>query len=267
MSNVVAKLQVDFHGKSESGKFRFIEDLLPKVDRFADEEMVNFYCECVNKLAYEYINSDIAFRQEHFIIYDLLEKVMRFENLKKANLAEAQYALGYFYQSDDARGAPQLDKTAKLWTAAADNDHVKATSRLSSLHSMGAFPGADPKKGVELLKKVAKPPNYKEMIELGILYFNGERLPQDRDKALNLIGDAVGELGDNVPHEHCFTLGMAFSQVKEEEFQRLSAHFLELTLANSEGMRQIEMHMGQQAVMMVNGMLQAVKGWLSTFEP
>jgi len=148
--------------------------------------------------------------------------------------------------------------------SAANSGDVKAKSKLASLHMMGAFPGANPTEGVELLKQVAVPDNFEEMIELGILYLKGNHVAQDKEKGLNMIEQGVSGLGGNVPFEHCFGVGMELSQIKEERWQKLSAKLLESAVNDTEGMRQLETHMGQQGVMMVKGMLQAVKGWLAS---
>lgn len=158
-----------------------------------------------------------------------------------------------------------FEEKAKTLEAAVANGSatLKDKGLLSSLHFQGVFPGANPQRGLELLIEAAKPDNYEDMLELGILYFKGERVSKDANKGMALIVEAVENL-DDVPFEHCFALGMEFSQIKEPDFQRMSKNFLELALANKEGMAQLEQHMGQQGVMMINGMLQAVKGWLST---
>ena len=110
------------------------------------------------------------------------------------------------------------------------------------------------------------------MLELGLHYVKGDFVIDKKDKGLELIEKGLVGLGDNVPLEHCFEVGILLTTITDEhgekilKWQRLSAKLLERALADAQGMANLETHMGQQAVMMVKGMLGVVKGWISTIE-
>ena len=160
-----------------------------------------------------------------------------------------------------------------LKSAAASGD-ANAMSKLASMHISGMFPGANPQEGIKLLEKLINQPNerYAEMIELGLHYLKGDHVPVNKDKGLALIEKGIAGLGDAVPFEHCFEIGMILTTLTDVQgekilkWQKLSARLFEKLLADTEGMAMLEAHMGQQAVMMIKGLLGSVKGWLSAIE-
>ena len=162
----------------------------------------------------------------------------------------------------------------QLKSAALSGD-PDAMSKLASMHISGMFPGANPREGIMLLERLSNPPyeRHSEMLELGLHYVKGEHVTGKKDKGLELIEKGLVGLGDNVPFEHCFEVGMLLTTITDKhgekilKWQRLSAKLLEQTLADAQGMANLDAHMGQQAVMMVRGMLHAVKGWISNYEP
>ena len=158
--------------------------------------------------------------------------------------------------------------------SAALSGDPNAMSKLASMHISGMFPGANPQEGIKLLEKLANPPyeRHAEMLELGLHYVKGDFVIGKKDKGLELIEKGIAELGEAVPFELCFEVGILLTTITDEQgekilkWQRLSAKLLEQALADARGMANLETHMGQQVVMMVKGMLGAVKGWISTIE-
>ena len=158
--------------------------------------------------------------------------------------------------------------------SAATNGNAKAMNQLSALHLMGGFPGANAHDGIRLLEQLSKPPynDQTAKLELGLHYYKGEKINRDITKGLDLIEQAMESLGDNVPFEHCFELGSVLATItydngeKIPRYQRLSAKLLGKALSDSEGMATLKKHMGSQVEMMIKGLLDSVKDWLSTLE-
>ena len=109
-------------------------------------------------------------------------------------------------------------------------------------------------------------------LELGINYCKGENVDKDIAKGLYVIEKALDTLGDNVSFGHCFELGPLLAGIsdsngdKVQKYQRLSAKFLQIALANSDGMALLEANMGPQVVMVLKGLLNSVNGWLSAYD-
>ena len=110
------------------------------------------------------------------------------------------------------------------------------------------------------------------MLELGLHFVKGKHVPASKDKGLELIEKGIAGLGNNVPSEHCFEVGIMQAGISDEhgekilKWQKLSAKLLEMLVANTKGMAEIETHMGQQAVMVVKDLLNSVKEWILNYE-
>jgi hypothetical protein len=271
MTDKVEKMQAEFQSHDDHGKFAFVEKLLQSVQNTNEGDMHTFSCKCCDRLSDVYENGDVSFKKQHANIYALLTAASTMNKATKESLAAVQYSLGYLYTQDETdgfpeRGAPEYDKTAHWWDKAANNGHYNAKNKLSALHLMVSFPGANPQKGMSMLVELAVPPNYGDMLELGVHYLEGTKIPQDTNKARELLEQGVKgytESGEPIPFRYCFKVGMDAAALKETKMMQIRKTMLEKILNDAEDMKRLEKMGGHQLVMMVKEMLHHVKGWLN----
>jgi hypothetical protein len=101
------------------------------------------------------------------------------------------------------------------------------------------------------------------LLDLGLNY---SKDASKLNEGIKMIKNGLTMLGDDVPFEYCYEIGLLLNNVKDEsgvrvpEFQEEAIRLLEKAVADSAGIEKLEQTAGAQAVTMLNSMLDSAKG-------